>query len=98
MDDEYTKFSGLLVLHSSCVIVRVLLQEELPEGYQLIHEWTADFSSIHKLIELSSCLQVHQPKQYKAAAEFCKISGLLCSYGLYQVCLSLFVLLEKVCL
>ena len=30
---------------------------------------------------------------YRAASEFCKLSGLLCSYGLYQVVLS-----EQLCL
>lgn len=63
-----------------------VLQDELPESFQLVHEWNVDFSSVHRLIELNSCLQINEPKQYKAAAEFCKISGLLCSYGLYQVC------------
>ena len=60
-------------------------QDEVPESLQLIHEWTADFSHDHKLIELATPLQVLIPKQYKAASEFCKMSGLLCSYGLYQV-------------
>ncbi|XP_019864502.1 PREDICTED: uncharacterized protein LOC100641450 isoform X1 [Amphimedon queenslandica] len=60
-------------------------QDDLPDGYQLVHEWNVDFSPWHRLIELSSTLQIHEPKQYRAAAEFCKMSGLLCSYGLYQV-------------
>ena len=79
---EHAKLSGWYNVH---VQHYSFLQDDLPDGYQLVHEWNVDFSPWHRLIELSTILSVHEPKQYRGAAEFCKMSGLLCSYGLYQV-------------
>ena len=74
------------IRYGSLNLLNILFsQDEVPESLQLIHDWTVDFSLGHKLIELATPLQVLTPKQYKAASEFCKMSGLLCSYGLYQV-------------
>ena len=37
------------------------------------------------LIQLLTKCNFYQPLQFTASYEFCKLSGLLCSYGLYQV-------------
>ena len=60
-------------------------QDELPESLQLSHDWTATFADKHQLLDFGARVNVQLPTQFKAAAEFCKMSGLLCSYGLYQV-------------
>ena len=60
-------------------------QEELPESLQLSHDWTASFVDKHQLLDLGTRVNVHLSSRHKAAAEFCKMSGLLCCYGLYQV-------------
>ena len=39
------------------------------------------------------CTKLMIPSHHRAASEFCKLSGLLCSYGLYQVVIS-----EQLCL
>jgi hypothetical protein len=48
-------------------------------------EGPVDYSAWHRVLELTSHVQLAQTSMYKAASEFCKLSGLLCSYGLYQV-------------
>ena len=60
-------------------------QDELPECLQLTHDWTTAFLCEHKLLDIGVAVNVQVAKQFCAAAEFCKISGLLCCYGLYQV-------------
>lgn len=65
--------------------VLFILQEELPESAQFTRDWYTDFTNVHRLIPLNTPIENMQPKQFKGASEFCKISGLLCSYGLYQV-------------
>jgi hypothetical protein len=50
-----------------------------------VGEGTVDYSSHHRVLELASCVQLSEDRRYTAASEFCKLSGLLCSYGLYQV-------------
>ena len=52
------------------------------------------FQSVElKLIVTCMYLSLNVSPPLRAASEFCKLSGLLCSYGLYQVVLS-----EQLCL
>ena len=44
-----------------------------------------DVTCTQVLIQLLTKCNLHQPLQFTASNEFCKLSGLLCSYGLYQV-------------
>ena len=80
-----TQSSQVCVGLCGCVEVIIIKQDELPECLQLIHDWAKDYSVVHRLIPLSTFLQIRTPKQFQAASEFCKMSGLVCSYGLYQV-------------
>ena len=64
-------------------------QDELPESLQLSHAWSTAFPDEHKLIDMGAAVNMQLAKQFQAAGEFCKISGLLCCYGLYQVSVTL---------
>lgn len=60
-------------------------QEELPEA-MMEARGSQDYINSHHLMQLQTTInRAHQPQQFKAAGDFCKMSGLLCSYGLYQV-------------
>lgn len=48
-------------------------------------EAKVDHSHIHRILELTVVLDRTVTGHFIAAGEFCKLSGLLCSYGLYQV-------------
>ena len=37
------------------------------------------------LVQLTAKCNLREPMQFTASNEFCRLSGLLCSYGLYQV-------------
>lgn len=60
-------------------------QESLPEA-MMEARGSQDYIDAHYLMQLCTNIdRKHQPQQFKAATDFCKMSGLLCSYGLYQV-------------
>ncbi|XP_065912428.1 uncharacterized protein [Dysidea avara] len=40
--------------------------------------------SNHLLVQLTAKCNLREPMQFTASNEFCRLSGLLCSYGLYQ--------------
>ncbi|XP_064393734.1 uncharacterized protein LOC135341165 [Halichondria panicea] len=61
-------------------------QEECPEDFLTPNR--TDYSHCHHLLPLGVAINTSKPRQYKAAALFCKLSGLLTSYGLYQVVLN----------
>ena len=48
-------------------------------------EVKVDHSHVHRIVELTIVLDRKVSGHFIAAGEFCKLSGLLCSYGLYQV-------------
>ena len=56
----------------------------MPESLQFVHDWNNSYEQESFMLPLN-IIDVETPQQFLAAGEFCKLSGLLCSYGLYQV-------------
>lgn len=72
-------YTGSLTSYSS-----YLSQESTEEFYDDCPTGNIKYPN-NMLIRLATKCNLHQPMQFTASNEFCKLSGLLCSYGLYQV-------------